>query len=544
MAVALMVSTVTGNLLVIIAYKYNKQLQTINNMFLVSLACSDLIIGLVSMTLYPIYMITGTWSLGPDLCDVWLCIDYTLSMASVSNLMLICLDRYFSVTKPFTYRAKRTTSRARVFIVFAWILSFLLWSPAIIIWPRVRKRITRNQCFIQFLEEDKPLTVITAIIAFYLPVLVMCVLYGLIYRETRKCSQYLEYLKSYRKRRAPPQSPLLPATTPTHRESLPCSSSEERSGIAISKKRPRFLSVDQSGMNNSGSRLRLGSFSISKPNFNELISKKVEGNGSNLPNFNSTCFKEETVTNLKEENDKNQRFASKKTKNNMLKSVSHNFFNLIQSKKDDKSTKEGISESCSSKDIETPLLNTHHDHVTRRSKSEPITLRTAVQSSVTSPNSLGLTVKPSDTSAANIASENRTSRDDWISGSPNHKTTPVVKMPSTEKKAARTLSAILLAFIITWLPYNICAVYKSFCLDPNYCIPQTVWDVAYYLCYINSTVNPFCFALCNKTFRKTFKQILTFRRCRTDQFDTKPIPGAKFAKAPGIAGASSSSSQP
>lgn len=76
-----------------------------------------------------------------------------------------------------------------------------------------------------------------------------------------------------------------------------------------------------------------------------------------------------------------------------------------------------------------------------------------------------------------------------------------------DKKAAKTLSAILLTFIITWTPYNILVLLKPV-TSTSARIPPQLWDFFYYLCYINSTINPVCYALCNASFRRTYLRIL------------------------------------
>ena len=125
--VCLSVVTIVGNILVMIAFKVDKTLQTISNYFLLSLALADFLIGCISMPLSLVYIFSNGWPLGPLICDAWLAIDYLNSNASVLNLLLISFDRYFSVTRPLTYRARRTTRRACAMIAGAWLVSALLW---------------------------------------------------------------------------------------------------------------------------------------------------------------------------------------------------------------------------------------------------------------------------------------------------------------------------------------------------------------------------------------------------------------------------------
>lgn len=178
--------TVIGNVLVIVSIKVNRNLQTVNNYFLFSLACADLIIGVFSMNLYTIYIVIGFWPLGPVICDLWLALDYVASNASVMNLLIISFDRYFCVTKPLNYPVRRTTRMAGMMIAAAWVLSFVLWAPAILFWQFIvgKRTVPEGKCEIQFFS-NAAVTFGTAIAAFYLPVVIMSVLYWQISKASR-----------------------------------------------------------------------------------------------------------------------------------------------------------------------------------------------------------------------------------------------------------------------------------------------------------------------------------------------------------------------
>ncbi|XP_076829045.1 histamine H3 receptor [Brachyhypopomus gauderio] len=151
--VLLIVVIVLGNALVILAFKMDRSLRRQSNYFLLNLAISDFLVGLFCVPVYLPYVLTGKWMLGQGVCKLWLVMDYLLCTASVFNIVLISYDRFLSVTRAVSYRARQgMTRRALAKMAGVWVLAFLLYGPAILLWEVVSgaSHVPEDECFAEF----------------------------------------------------------------------------------------------------------------------------------------------------------------------------------------------------------------------------------------------------------------------------------------------------------------------------------------------------------------------------------------------------------
>lgn len=73
---AITLATIFGNILVLIAVKVEKKLQTTFNYYIVNLAITDVAVAVTAMSLMATHTFLGYWPFGEVLCAVWIFFDY------------------------------------------------------------------------------------------------------------------------------------------------------------------------------------------------------------------------------------------------------------------------------------------------------------------------------------------------------------------------------------------------------------------------------------------------------------------------------------
>ncbi|XP_051764297.1 trace amine-associated receptor 13c-like [Ctenopharyngodon idella] len=112
--------TVFLNLLVIISISHFKKLHTPTNLIILSLAVADLLTGLIVIPIEGIKQTEMCWYFGDTYCGLFVIIVRLLLSTSLSNLVLIAVDRYMAVCHPLLYPQIITITKTSTSICLCW----------------------------------------------------------------------------------------------------------------------------------------------------------------------------------------------------------------------------------------------------------------------------------------------------------------------------------------------------------------------------------------------------------------------------------------
>ncbi|XP_012937854.1 octopamine receptor 1-like [Aplysia californica] len=565
-----------GNTLVVAAVATTRKLRTVTNVFIVNLACADLLLGVLVLPFSAVLEIKDVWIFGHLWCQVWLAVDVWLCTTSILTLCCISLDRYLAITHPIRYPGLMSSRRAKTLVASVWLFSFIICCPPLIGWNdtsgelrhsntseapdfsdaivMTTQALTDISCAIvnnftrvsnvnlSCLEEQsseavsktceltnsRGYRIYAALGSFFIPMLVMVFFYLQIYRAA------VRTINAYEKGEL----------------KMKYSANESDDGSKMSSVTLRIHRGGHGGLKSCSWGGRGGKARDVSSN------DKDKGGGSSahksIPHPRSSDASLVTLTDLTCEGMRNG--------------------NIVRSSPSSESMKQSSGSFCWKTDKRAPehqeRLNHNGNH---RSCGRCMALKsqTARGTSLDSDDSssgdsrtrvakcghpqggsFNSSPLPSSSSIQafdSVLHYNRSAsmRENpkrlRISGQkPGQALRLHMQKFNREKKAAKTLAIIVGAFIVCWMPFFTIYLVGAFC---DSCVSPLIFSIFFWLGYLNSAMNPCVYALFSKDFRYAFRKLMTCKAMsmkHSFRAQTSDVPAIQLQCAPNEEARSSS----
>ncbi|XP_062872627.1 growth hormone secretagogue receptor a [Trichomycterus rosablanca] len=180
----------TGNLTTImVVFKY-KEMRSTTNLYLVSMAFSDLLIFLcLPLDLYRMWRYRP-WTLGNVLCKLFQFVSECCTYSTILNMTALSAERYFAICFPLRAKVAVTKRRVRGLIVALWMVALCSAGPVFVLVGVEHENGTdwRETSECKATEFGARTGLLSAMVwvssgFFLLPVFCLTVLYGLIGRK-------------------------------------------------------------------------------------------------------------------------------------------------------------------------------------------------------------------------------------------------------------------------------------------------------------------------------------------------------------------------
>ncbi|XP_051525952.1 alpha-2B adrenergic receptor-like [Myxocyprinus asiaticus] len=455
-AITLMiVFTIVGNILVIIAVLTSRSLRGPQNLFLVSLAAADILVATLIIPFSLANELMGYWYFRSVWCEIYLALDVLFCTSSIVHLCAISLDRYMSISRAVTYGPKRTPRRIKCAILVVWLISAVISFPPLLSMNKNKGGGDSDggpQCQ---LNDERWYILYSTIGSFFAPCLIMILVYMRIYQIAKQ------------RTRCPPGEP---------RKEVPANASTSNGGgeetPATPQKnptmpRPPTLAVSQVDPAQLCKMQPAGT-----PIDNILLQPPLTAPTPTItysppcPSLSLSPSNSSEVVPNKPKDGKKEKKTNKQADNNNGESLSS-----------DSDTEQGC------RGAEVPCT--------------PSVIPSGIHSPAT-------TQKYRDMIATAKGAKlvTRKAKQEGTASSTRRKA-----MVNREKRFTFVLAVVIGVFVICWFPFFFSYSLQAVC--PETCaLPEPLFKFFFWIGYCNSCLNPVIYTIFNKDFRRAFKKIL------------------------------------
>ncbi|XP_060710399.1 melanopsin-A isoform X1 [Hemiscyllium ocellatum] len=179
------ITGMVGNFLVIYAFCRSKSLRSPSNTFIINLAISDF---LMSITQAPIFFTTSLhkrWIFGEKGCELYAFCGALFGITSMITLVVIAADRYLVITRPLASIGMLSKKRAIYILLGVWLYS-LAWSlPPFFGWSAYVPEGLMTSCtwdYTTFTPSVRAYTMLLFCFVFFIPLGIIIYCYVFIFR--------------------------------------------------------------------------------------------------------------------------------------------------------------------------------------------------------------------------------------------------------------------------------------------------------------------------------------------------------------------------
>ncbi|XP_071400111.1 alpha-2B adrenergic receptor [Centroberyx affinis] len=465
----MMILTIVGNILVIIAVLTSRSLKGPQNLFLVSLAAADILVATLIIPFSLANELQGYWAFSSLWCEIYLALDVLFCTSSIVHLCAIALDRYLSISRPVSYGAKRTPLRIKAAIIVVWLISAVISFP-----PLLSLDKSDGGEEVCELNNERWYILYSTIGSFFAPCVIMILVYVRIYQIAKQHT------------RCPPGE--------KHKEVA-------GNANAVTPK-PAVRSADQSQQNGEQGGKTANEQNPSNPSPSSLHvppeDTTSQDNQHHPPLAGIAPVRTSTSSPLIPHQDSH------------LHSVADRKESQKHPDKGGKTHTDALHHDTSSSGSEAELETGGKGAVGENGKG-PAEVNKTDQHTKGSSKGKGFKVQVLNLAHRyknTVATSSGTKV--VLEGTPKIQGTPMSRrkaMVNREKRFTFVLAVVMGVFVVCWFPFFFSYSLQAVC--PETCsLPDPLFKFFFWIGYCNSCLNPVIYTIFNKDFRKAFKKIL------------------------------------